>query len=98
MVNKLEPSSKVGKYRDLLLKEKLLKTNKNEISNLLDILGICGILSSKEYPCYQEKFVDMFERAPVEYKNDFSYPVNRWYATDGINKVRFYKTFHFKKE
>ena len=41
---------------------------------MLDILGICGVLSSADHPCYADKF------AP--------YPVNRWYARDGINLNR----------
>lgn len=87
-IDKLEPKNKVGKYRDLLIKEKIFKTNKNETSKLLDILGICGILENEKYPCYQEKFVDTYGRDPIEYSNDFEYPVNRWYAKDGINKER----------
>ena len=55
-------------------KERIFKTNKNETQILLDILGICGVLSSEEFPCYCEQFVNSFDRAPVEDKNDFYYP------------------------
>ena len=70
-VDKLEKNQKAGKLRELISKEKIFKCNKNEISNILEILGICGILSSKEFPSYEDKFVDEYSRAPVEHKNDF---------------------------
>lgn len=95
-VNKLELKDKAGKLRDAISKEKIFKSNKNEISGILNILGICGVLSTDEFPCYEDEFVDEYCRSPIEYKNDFSYPVNRWRASDGINHVKFEKVFGFK--
>lgn len=95
-VNKLEPRDKAGKLRDMIAKEKIFKSNKNEISGILNILGICGVLSSNEFPCYENKFVDENRRSPVEYKNDFRYPVNRWRASDGINYIKFKKIFGYE--
>ena len=95
-VNKLEKKEKVGKLRDLIVKEKIFKSNKNEVGVILNILGICGILSSAECPCYEDEFVDEYGRSPIEYKNDFSYPVNRWRAEDGINYTKFEKVFNYK--
>lgn len=98
-ISKLEPKNKAGKYRDYIVKQKIIKGNKNEISVLLNILGICGILSSKEYPCYIDKFTKADgNRDPVEYNNDFSYPVNRWKASDGINTDRFKTVFGINYE
>lgn len=97
-VKELQETDKVGKLRDLITKKKIIKSNKNELSVVLGILGICGILSSKEFPCYQERFVNEYQRSPVEHKNDFKYPINRWYAKDGVNKERFEKVFGFKYE
>lgn len=95
-ISSLEPKSKAGKYRDYIIKQKIIKANKNEISTLLNILGICGILSSKEYPCYIDNFtISDGSRDPVEYNNDFAYPVNRWRASDGINKDRFKAVFGY---
>lgn len=94
-IEALEPNQKVGKLRDIIISRKILNTNKDEISILLEILGICGVLSSNEYPCYEVKFVSINERDPVEHKNDFTYPVNRWYAKDRINEERFEKVFYF---
>jgi hypothetical protein len=56
---------------------------------MLDILGICGVLSSADHPCYADKFAPCDgSRDSVESKNDYAYPVNRWYARDGINLNR----------
>lgn len=95
-VDKLEPSDKAGKLRDMIVKEKIFKSNKNEISSILNILGICGVLSSDEFPCYEDQFVDEYHRSPIEHKNDFDYPVNRWKASNGINYIRFEKVFGYK--
>ena len=92
-INELKPHNKARKYCDLLVKKKILKANRTEISVLLDILGICGILSNDEFPCYDVKFVDSYYRSPPEHTNDFDYPLNRWKATDGVNKIRFEKVF-----
>ena len=60
---------------------------------ILDILGICGILSSSDAPSYCDHFANVMERSPREHTNDFTYPVNRWHASDGINEDRFQKVF-----
>lgn len=92
-IDYLSDTDKAGKLRDRIVKERIFKTNKNETQVLLDILGICGVLSSEEFPCFCEKFVSSFDRAPVESKSDFYYPVNRWRKKDGINTQRFLKVF-----
>lgn len=92
-VDSLKSSDKVGKLRDAITKAKILKSNKEEISVLLGELGICGILASDEFPGYDVYFANEYERDPVEYKNDFAYPVNRWHARDGINTERLIKVF-----
>lgn len=89
----LESSDKVGKLREVIRKAKIFKTNKDEISVLLGELGICGILASNDFPAYDVYFANEYERDPVEYKNDFAYPVNRWYARDGINCKRLIEVF-----
>ena len=77
-------------------KEKIFKSNKNEISGILNILGICGVLASDEFPCYEDEFVDEYRRSPVEHKNDFDYPINRWRASDGINYKKLEKVFGYE--
>jgi hypothetical protein len=91
----LPESKKAGAYREAITKKKLLKSNKAEVEVLLDILGICGILSSAEAPCYCDFFTDALHRSPKEHTNDYVFPVNRWKASDGINEDRFEKVFGF---
>ena len=44
----------------------------------------------------EDEFVDEYRRNPIEHKNDFDYPVNRWKASDGINYIKFEKVFGYK--
>ena len=92
-VTQLEPQQKAGTLRQLLTKKKILKGNKNELSILLDILGICGVLASPDAPCYCDHFTNVYARSPVEHTNDFAYPLNRWYACDGVNINWFHRVF-----
>lgn len=91
----LPPEKKAGAYRAAITKGKLLKSNKDEAAALLNILGVCGVLSGAEAPCYEECFVDEWGRAPVEHSNDYEYPVNRWHVSDGVDEERFRRVFGF---
>ena len=94
-MEELPPSKKAGAYRELITKKKLLKSNKSEIEVLLNILGICGVLSGKDAPCYCDEFVNVYRRSPREHTNDYEYPVNWWHVSDGVNEERFLKVFGF---
>lgn len=94
-VRELEPRNKAGKLRDLVSQKKLLQTNKNEITGILEILGICGILAGTECPGYETYFADEYCRAPQEHTNDMQYPLNHWRVSDGINEKRFEEVFGF---
>lgn len=94
-MKELPPSKKAGAYRDLITRKKLLKSNKSEVEVLLNILGICGILSSACAPCYCDYFTDVVGRAPREHTNDYTYPVSWWHVADGVNEDRFLKVFGF---
>lgn len=95
-VEQLEPHNKAGKLRDLIVSQKILKGNKNEVAVILNILGICGILVNKDYPSYEDCFVDKYHRSPIEMTNDFAYPVNRWSASDKIDYSKFEKIFQYR--
>ena len=90
---RLESGDKAGRLRDAILKAKIFRTNKDEISVLLGALGTCGILAGKGHPAYDVYFANEYERDPVEYKNDFAYPLNRWRAEDGINTKKLDEVF-----
>ena len=92
-IEELPPSKKVGAYRELITKKNLLKSNKDEVEVLLNLLGICGVLSGKDAPCYCDCFVDVWHRSPREHTNDYAYPVNWWSVSDGVNEERFLKVF-----
>lgn len=98
--HKLESRGRAGKLREAISKEKIFPCNKDEISTLLGVLGICGILSTKDSPSYEELFPDKYNRDPIPLHkyNDFAYPVNRWCASDGINRERFERVFRYKLE
>lgn len=69
--------------------------SKDEVEVLLNILGICGVLSGDEAPCYCDWYADVWHRAPREHTNDYAYPVNWWHVSDGVNEERFLKVFGF---
>lgn len=82
----LEPSQKIGAYSKLIRSNKIFNSNKAEIDIIIDILGICDVFNSKSCKGYLHSFTKYDgSRDPVEYKNDYKYPANRWHASDGIN-------------
>ena len=95
-MEKLEPHDKVGKLRDLIVSHRIFPCNKSEVSVILDILGICGILACQDHPSYEDRFADEYHRDPIEMKNDFQYPVNRWSACDGMDHSQFEKVFRYR--
>ncbi len=95
-MDELPPDKKAGAYQGWITKKKLLRSNKGEVEVLLNILGICGVLSSPHAPCYCDAFPDVWKRMPEENTNDYAYPVNRWRVSDGVNAERFRKVFGFE--
>lgn len=87
-VFELKPNNKAGSLQKLITSKKIFNSNKNEVSVILDILGICGVLENKEHHCYSEGFLDCIDRNPPEETNDYAYPINWWRAKDGINSDR----------
>lgn len=92
-VYELKPDNKAGALQKLITSKRIFPSNKNEVMVILDILGICGILESREHHCYDEGFYDCINRNPPELTNDYAYPVNWWRAKDGINTARIKKVF-----
>lgn len=92
-IQELEPRSKAGAYQELLVKKKIIPTNRIEISSLIDILGLCGILSTTEHPCPEVEFRGYLGIDPPEIHSDIAYPVCWWRARDGVNEARFRKVF-----
>ena len=71
--------------RNELAKEKLFPSNKDEVTGLLEALGICGILETKEHKGFWNSFTPMFERDSGDLREYFSYPFHWWKGKDGVN-------------
>ena len=91
----LEPRKRAGAYRDLLVKKKIIPCNRYEIDSLIDILGLCGILSTAEHPCPDVEFRGSLGIDPPEIRSDIAYPACWWRAGNGVNEARFRKVFGF---
>jgi hypothetical protein len=62
------------------------KSNKSERDNFVQILGLCGILETKDQRGYLDKFVPYVDRVtPDRHFVDMCYPVCWWRKSDGIN-------------
>ncbi len=76
---------------------KSIKSNKNERTCLLQILGFAGILCPPEQKDYCHEFLpyDFVESAqpPHFYKRDWSYPVRWWEGRHGVNEDRVQEWF-----
>jgi hypothetical protein len=64
----------------------MIKGNKAERENMLDILGVCGILQTPEHHGYSQEFVPANQReAPPLRFVERTYPVSWWKGRHGIN-------------
>lgn len=90
----VKDNQKIGTLSKLIVSSKIFKTNKSEVNTILGILGICDIFNSVGNPGYLHCFTNADgSRDPVEYLNDYKYPVNRWYGRDGINYQALFEVF-----
>jgi hypothetical protein len=66
---------------------KLLKGNQAERMGIMDILGVCGILETRNHQGYGDEFVPFVARdIPAKRFVERTYPVCWWTAADGINR------------
>lgn len=97
-VGKLEGwRDKVAKLQKAVIHEKILKTNADEMSQLLEALGMCGVLTERNYPALEEKFVTFDEIRSLQF-SEWDYPINMWRAYCGVNKERLLKVFGLELE
>jgi hypothetical protein len=64
---------------------KVLKSNKAEREELIEMLAYCGILQPKGRPGFFDSFVNDDERS-LPSVGDWTYPVCWWRGADGVNK------------
>ena len=60
--DKFDEEKTATMLRNELAKEKLFPSNKDEVIGLLETLGICGILETKEHKGFWDRFTPKFER------------------------------------
>lgn|GEM_PF-1654551 len=88
----IEPHQRGRVLQKTITKARIIRSNAYEIDDLLNALGICGVLSSKRAPCYIEFFPNEYQRSP-ETDTDLLYPLNWWRASDGVNQERYQIVF-----
>lgn len=94
LVQQLKDENKIGAYKEILQKSKVLPFKTKEYAPYLDILGYLDILHTDEHHGITKKFIchqDMEESD--EYKNDYGYPVRFWRAKNGVDWTRVHQLF-----
>ncbi len=63
-----------------------LSSNKSERDQITAILGIAGILGTKDHPGFRQSFVPISDRESTNHHfEDMTYPASWWRRSDGIN-------------
>ena len=66
--------------------KKILKSNKDERNNIIEILGYCGILNIPDYPELNKIYIPVHKRRHSSYsKSDWSFPADIWLPEYGVN-------------
>jgi len=91
--DKFDEEKTATMLRNELAKEKIFPSNKDEVTGLLETLGICGILETKEHKGFWDSFTPMFERDSGDLRQYFSYPFHWWKGKDRVNYENVKKIF-----
>ncbi|WP_449304902.1 hypothetical protein [Prevotella pallens] len=70
----------------LISKIKEFETNLFELQLLLETLGYCSILETKEYKGLLHQYTNLSIAPKKRHNSDWHYPVDFWTGKDGINK------------
>ncbi len=65
------------------------KTNKDQTKNLLQTLGYCGILETKQHKSPFHGYINLGLAPKRSHNSDWEYPVDFWTPADGINREAF---------
>lgn len=94
LVECLQSEKKVGAYKEILQKSKILPFKSREYSQYLDILGYLDILHTEEHHGITKQFIRVQDmKEAEEHKNDYGYPVRFWRAQNGVDWNRVSKLF-----
>ena len=90
----LPPNKKIGAYKEILQKSKILPLKIKELPSYLDILGYLDILHTDEHRGITKKYIRIDDmKGPEESKNDYGYPVRFWRAKNGVDWDRVHELF-----
>ena len=94
LIECLESEKKIGAYKEILQKSKILPFKSKEYQKYLDILGYLDILHTEEHRGITKKFIRSQDMKDAEeHKNDYGYPVRFWRAKNGVDWERVYELF-----
>ena len=94
LAERLEREKKIGAYKEILQKSKILPFKTREYQQYLDILGYLDILHTDEYRGITKKFISAQDmKEAEEHKNDYGYPVRFWRAKNGVDWERVSELF-----
>lgn len=73
-----------------------LQLNVEQARSLLDLLGHAGLLCTPEHPGVAQRFIHVGQAPRKSHSSDWSYPVDFWTGTHGINQdaLRFWFADH----
>ncbi|MBO5324286.1 MAG: hypothetical protein J6A88_09395 [Oscillospiraceae bacterium] len=94
LAEQVQGDKKIGAYKEVLQKSKILPIKAREYQPYLDILGYLDILHTDEHHGITKEFIrgqDMQEAE--EYKNDYAYPVRFWRGRNGVDWERVDELF-----
>lgn len=94
IIKQLQPERKIGAYKELLQKSKILPLKIKEYQSYLDILGYLDILHTDEHRGITKKFIRAQDMKDAEeHKNDYGYPVRFWRVENGVDWERVHELF-----
>lgn len=62
----------------------LFPSNERERQQILETLGVCGILQSPDQPGFRTRWINREDRQEPDGKNDWAYPVLWWRGSHGV--------------
>ena len=94
LAESIPSNKKVGAYKQVLHKSKLLPLTGDEAQEFINVLSYLNILHPKDMFGYAEKYTPLREQKEAdEHKNDYAYPVCHWCGADGVDYKMIEKLF-----
>ena len=94
LAESIPSNKKVGAYKQVLHKSKLLPLTDDEAQEFINVLSYLNILHPKDMFGYAEKYTPPQEQKEAdEHKNDYAYPVCHWKGADGVDYKMIEKLF-----